>query len=91
LNPAPTGTDGTLLAAWRNASDPANLTLAPFGSSLWNTTYGNFAPRVGIAYSLTPNGDFVLRAGLGIFYDLGADAVGFLGSAVSECRRQLLR
>jgi len=81
LNPAPTGTDGTLLAAWRNASDPANLTLAPFGSSLWNTTYGNFAPRVGIAYSLTPKGDFVLRAGLGIFYDLGADAVGFLGSA----------
>ena len=37
LNPPPTGTDGTLLAAWRNASDPANLTLAPSGSSLWNT------------------------------------------------------
>jgi carboxypeptidase family protein/TonB-dependent receptor-like protein len=81
LNPAPTGTDGTLLAAWRNVSDPANLTLAPFGSSLWNTSYGNFAPRVGIAYSLTPKGDFVFRAGWGIFYDLGTDAVGFLGSA----------
>jgi hypothetical protein len=81
LNPPPTGTNGTLLAAWRNASDPANLTLAPFGSSLWNTSYGNFAPRVGVAYSLTPKGDFVLRAGWGIFYDLGTDAVGFLGSA----------
>jgi len=57
------------------------LTLAPFGASLWNTSYGNFAPRLGVAYSLTPKGDFVLRAGWGIFYDLGTDAVGFLGSA----------
>ena len=81
LNPAPSGTDGTLLAAWRNTSDPQNLTLAPFGSSLWSTTYGNFAPRVGVAYSLTPQGNFVLRAGWGIFYDLGTDAVGLLGSA----------
>lgn len=81
LNPPPTGTDGTLLAAWRNVNDPANLSLAPFGSSLWGTTYGNFAPRAGVAYSLTSKGDFVLRAGWGIFYDLGTDAVGFLGSA----------
>ena len=81
LDPPPTGTHGTLLASWRNASDPQNLALAPFGSSLWSTTYGNFAPRFGVAYSLTPKGDFVLRAGWGIFYDLGTDAVGFLGSA----------
>jgi carboxypeptidase family protein/TonB-dependent receptor-like protein len=81
LNPPPAGTNGTLLTAWRNVNDPPNLTLAPFGSSLWNTTYGNFAPRLGIAYSLRPKGDLVLRAGWGIFYDLGTDAVGFLGSA----------
>jgi hypothetical protein len=81
FNPPPTGTDRALLAAWRNTSEPSKLALAPFGSSLWNTTHGNFAPRVGIAYSLTRKGDFVLRAGWGIFYDLGTDAVGFLGSA----------
>ncbi|MBS1867512.1 MAG: TonB-dependent receptor, partial [Acidobacteria bacterium] len=81
LNPPPTGTDGTLFAAWRNVTTPANLSLAPFGSSLWSTTYSNFAPRAGVAYSLTPKGDLVLRAGWGIFYDLGTDAVGFLGSA----------
>jgi Carboxypeptidase regulatory-like domain/TonB dependent receptor/TonB-dependent Receptor Plug Domain len=81
LNPPPAATDGTLLAAWRNTNDPANLALAPFGSSLWGTSYGNFAPRLGVAYSLTPNGDLVLRAGWGIFYDLGTDAVGYLGSA----------
>jgi hypothetical protein len=81
LNPPPNGTNGTTLTAWRNVSSPANLTLAPVGSSLWNTTYGNLAPRLGIAYSLTPKGDFVLRAGWGIFYDLGTDSIGFLGSA----------
>ena len=81
LNPPPAATDGTLLAAWRNTNDPANLALAPFGSSLWSTSYGNFAPRLGVAYSLTPDGALVLRAGWGIFYDLGTDAVGYLGSA----------
>jgi hypothetical protein len=81
LSPAPQGTDGTTFASWRNVSTPANLTLAPVGSSLWNTTYGNFSPRVGIAYSLTPKGDFVIRAGWGIFYDLGTDSAGLLGGA----------
>src|SRR5262249_3067547 len=81
LSRPPTAAHGSLLAAWRNTSDPTNLALAPFGSSLWNTSYGDFAPRLGIAYSLTPKGDLVLRAGWGIFYDLGTDAVGFLGSA----------
>jgi hypothetical protein len=79
--PAPEGTDGTTLAAWRNVSTPANLTLAPVGSSLWNTTYSNFAPRVGIAYSLTAKGDFVVRAGWGMFYDLGTASAGLLGGS----------
>jgi carboxypeptidase family protein/TonB-dependent receptor-like protein len=71
LAPAPAGRGKTTLAAWQNVNDPANTALAPAGTSLWATTYGNFAPRLGIAYSLTPNGDFVVRAGAGIFYDLG--------------------
>ena len=80
LNPAPSGRDHTSLAAWKNVNDPAEISLAPSGSSLWSTTYGNFAPRVGVAYSLTPSGSFVLRAGGGIFYDLGTDATAYLGS-----------
>src|SRR5262249_43244633 len=40
------------------------------------TTYANFAPRVGVAYSLRPQGDFVLRAGFGLFYDTTAGYVG---------------
>jgi hypothetical protein len=71
LSPAPSARGTTTLAAWTNVDNPAQLSLAPAGTSLWNTTYGNFAPRFGIAYSLSQKGDFVVRAGGGIFYDLG--------------------
>jgi hypothetical protein len=81
LNPAPSGRNDTSLAAWKNVNDPAAISLAPAGSSLWSTTYGNFAPRVGVAYSVTPKGSLVLRAGWGIFYDLGTDTAGFLGAS----------
>jgi hypothetical protein len=80
LDPAPSTRGATVISAWRNVSNPAGLSLAPSGSPLWNTTYTNFAPRAGLAYSLTPNGNFVLRVGAGFFYDLGTDAVGYLGS-----------
>jgi hypothetical protein len=81
LNPAPSGRDHTLLSAWKNVDNPAEISLAPAGSSLWSTTHANFAPRVGVAYSLTPNGTFVIRAGWGIFYDLGTGATPYLGSS----------
>ncbi|MGA8678501.1 MAG: TonB-dependent receptor [Candidatus Acidiferrales bacterium] len=81
LNPAPSGRNGTSLAAWKNVTNPAEIALAAPGSSLWSTTYTNFAPRVGVAYSLTPKGSFVVRAGWGIFYDLGTDTAGLLGAS----------
>jgi hypothetical protein len=74
LNPAPKGLGSTTLAAWSNINNPSTITLAPTGTSLWNTTYGNFAPRLGVAYSLDQAGSLVLRAGAGVFYDLGAGA-----------------
>jgi hypothetical protein len=37
----------------------------------WKLSFGGFAPRIGAAYRLNSNGTFVLRAGMGIFYDLG--------------------
>lgn len=80
IDPAPSGRNNTSLAAWENVSNPAAIALAPSGSHLWSTTYGNLAPRVGVAYSVTPRGDFVLRAGWGIFYGLGTDATAYLGS-----------
>lgn len=80
LDPAPGGRGSTSLSAWTNVQNPSQIALAPRGSGLWNTTYGNFAPRVGIAYSLTPKQDLVLRAGWGIFYDLGTGTAAYLGS-----------
>ncbi len=69
--PVPVGLDGTVLTSWVNVNNPAAIALAPAGSPPWKTRYDNFAPRVGLAYQLTANGDLVLRAGWGIFYDLG--------------------
>jgi Carboxypeptidase regulatory-like domain len=79
LSPAPSPRDGTILAAWANVNDPATLTLAPIGTPVYKTTYTNFAPRLGIALKLTDSGDFVLRAGVGVFYDLGTGAAASIG------------
>jgi Carboxypeptidase regulatory-like domain/TonB-dependent Receptor Plug Domain/TonB dependent receptor len=50
-------------------NDPATMTLAPHGTPLYDTTYGNVAPRVGFAYQFggAANSQTVLRAGFGIF------------------------
>ncbi len=37
----------------------------------WETRYTQFAPRMGVAYRLGGERPFVLRAGAGVFYDLG--------------------
>ena len=55
-------------------NDPATLALAPRGTPLYQTTYGNVAPRVGVAYQF--HKDAVLRAGFGTFYDLGYGSLG---------------
>lgn len=80
VSPAPAAQNGTVLAAWDNVNDPAAITLATPGTSPWSTTYGNVAPRLGIAYRLTKRGDFVVRGGVGIFYDTGIGAVAALAA-----------
>ena len=81
LNPAPSAPAKTALAAWQNVDSPAQISLAPAGTPLWKTTYGNFGPRLGIAYGLTGKGDFVLRAGWGLFYDQGVGQAASLASS----------
>ena len=50
--------------------DPANGALIQLpNKTLWPATYGNFAPRLGLAYRLTRDGRTVLRAGAGLYYD----------------------
>ena len=59
-------------------NDPSTLALAPRGTPLYHTTYGNVAPRVGLAYQrgLDRNWDATFRAGFGVFYDLGQGSLG---------------
>ncbi|MBA2732689.1 MAG: TonB-dependent receptor [Acidobacteria bacterium] len=73
LNPPPTEAQGNSPLTVRGLDNPSTITLAPRGTELWKTTYNNFAPRVGLAYQLSANQgrELVLRAGLGVFYDLG--------------------
>ena len=59
-------------------NNPASIALAPRGTPLYQTTYGNVAPRVGLAYQ--HRGGTVLRGGFGIFYDLGYGSLGAISS-----------
>src|SRR5262249_8251605 len=63
-------------------NNPATIALAPRGTPLYETTYGNVAPRLGIAWQLggRPNWGATLRAGFGIFYDLGQRPIGAASS-----------
>lgn len=81
LDPAPSGRGATMLASWENTDNPSSLSLAPRGTPIWATTYGNVAPRIGLAYALTPRGDWILRAGWGVFYDLGVGQAATLATA----------
>ncbi|HEX5891148.1 MAG TPA: carboxypeptidase regulatory-like domain-containing protein [Pyrinomonadaceae bacterium] len=62
--------------------NPATMTLAPRGTPLYETTYGNIAPRIGVAYQFggIRNWDAALRAGFGVFYDLGQGSLGGVSS-----------
>jgi hypothetical protein len=63
-------------------NNPATMTLAPPGTPLYDTTYGNVAPRVGVAYQLgsSPHWSAVARGGVGIFYDQGYGSLGLLSA-----------
>lgn len=54
-------------------SSPYTAQVAPKGEKLWQTQYGNFAPRFGFAYQVhqTPGYETVFRVGGGLFYDVG--------------------
>jgi hypothetical protein len=61
-----------------NLQDLSQLAVAPPGRPAFKTTFGNVAPRIGLAYQLHQNADFatVLRGGFGVFYDLVTSETG---------------
>jgi hypothetical protein len=70
INPPPGGS--TLPYTLNSIENLLQAQLAPPNTRLYKTQWGNFAPRAGIAWRLNRSGDFVFRAGSGIFYDLGS-------------------
>jgi Carboxypeptidase regulatory-like domain/TonB dependent receptor len=61
-----------------NLTNLSNLALAPAGTPPYATTYGNVAPRLGVAYQISPDQRWgvVVRGGLGLFYDLASSETG---------------
>src|SRR5260370_22394792 len=77
-----------------NLNDFSRLSIAPTGTPVFKTTYGNIAPRLGMAYQLTQNQKWgtVLRGGFWVFFDLISSEAGnlfdfppFSGSAAVNC------
>ncbi len=80
INPAPSeanGNDPLTVLPFTNA---ATAQFAPRGTRFYETTYNNFAPRIGVAFQPFADGKTVVRGGFGVFYDLG---YGFTGTAFS--------
>jgi hypothetical protein len=86
LNPAPTARQGPQPFALSNDSI-AGVTQ---NSPLYQTAWFNVAPRFGIAYNMDerPGHEMMLRAGVGMFYDLGYGVTGgaFNGAPYSNIR-----
>jgi len=61
-----------------NLADFSKLAIAPAGTAPFETTYGNVAPRLGVAYQVSQSQDWqtVLRGGFGVFYDLVSSETG---------------
>jgi hypothetical protein len=78
INPSPSEAHGNLPLTLTGIENPPTAKLAPRDSRLYDTTYGNFAPRAGFAYQPFPGRGTVIRGGFGVFYDLG---YAFTGTA----------
>jgi hypothetical protein len=77
---APSSNPNLLAVTGFNLNDLSGLALAPAGMPPFKTTYGNVAPRIGVAYQLSrsQNWQTVIRGGFGVYFDLASSEVGNL-------------
>jgi Carboxypeptidase regulatory-like domain len=91
INPAPHSSEGPSPYTLNQITNLATAQLAPAGTPLWNTDWLGFAPRVGFAYQFhqDPNRATVLRAGFGVFYDMGntEGSEGYQGVGIRSISR----
>ena len=68
-----------------NLADFSQLATAPEETPAFRTSYGNVAPRLGLAYELrrTQGWQTVLRGGFGVFYDLVSSETGGIISGLA--------
>ena len=87
-NPPPTGSKP--LYTFTGYEDPRTVRLAARGTPLYETRYGNFAPRVGAAYQLSqkPGREMTVRGGVGVFYDLGSGIISQTASGFPYFRQR---
>jgi hypothetical protein len=95
IDPPPTEAHGNdAYTLFGSIANPSSLALAPRGTSLWNTTFLNFAPRVGIAWQVHSDRgrETVVRAGFGVFYDSDNSSAtqGYQANAIGFSATQLL-
>ncbi|MGD0732984.1 MAG: TonB-dependent receptor, partial [Terracidiphilus sp.] len=88
VNPSPGNLTGPSPYTLSQITNLNTAQLAPTGTPLWKTDWHGFGPRVGGAYQLRqgPGHETVLRAGFGIFYDMGnaTGSTGFNGIGFSN-------
>ena len=75
VNPPPSEADGNLPYRLTGVENRSTIALAPRGERLYETTYNNFAPRIGIAWRPFQT-ELTIRGGFGVFYDLGNGQTG---------------
>jgi hypothetical protein len=77
---APTTTSGPSFPAAINFNDLSHFAPAPSGTPAFATTFGNVAPRVGVAYQVSQKNGWgtVVRGGVGVFFDLATAEAGDL-------------
>src|SRR5262249_12296704 len=73
----PPGLTGSTPALTLTSANPATMDIAPAGTPMYRTTFGNVAPRAGAAYVVrdTAGRETVLRGGWGSFFDQGSNPV----------------
>lgn len=91
LVPPPRASEGAQPLTLDNLDNLSQVAFAAPGAKVWETTYGNFAPRIGLAYTLAnhPGRETVLRGGFGVFYDLGYANFGNFITAAPYTRTQI--
>jgi hypothetical protein len=87
-NAAPTSPNGTLPFTMFGLNDLSTAILAPPGTPLWNPKKHDFAPRLSVAWHARPN--LVVKAGGGIFYDLGYSGIANGMSAFPYAQQNIL-